>query len=259
LRRTFFAAFVLGLVVLVPLAMTNVESVLGMSSLSISPPLRTTSVKAAVILSSLEQEFPMGQYGTDIVYYLTHAGYQVTELTDQQVTVNFLLTQLNNYSIVIWRTNTYNWKHIEYWYVGQLATPALEVQYASDFANGYMNGNAGILGVNLNFFSEHFTSAMLSNVQLMIMIATDSDSFAEFFLNAGATTVIFANGAVDLSFGQVDDLTTHVVAGLYMGQNVYDAVYNVVSPYIQNSNPEDPLDSSYTPPFWYEGNGTLTI
>ena len=258
MRETFFAVLVLGLVVLVPLPMTNVKSVLGMTS-PISPPIRATSVKTAVVLSSLEQVFPMGQYGTDIVYYLTHAGYQVTELTNTQVTVNFLLTQLDNYSIVVWRTNTYTWKHVEYWYVGQLDTPAIESQYSSDFGNGYMNGNAGILGVNLNFFTEHFTSGVLSNVLLMIVIATDSDSFAETLLNAGAGTVIFANGAVDLSFGQVDDLTTQVVAALCTGQNVYDAVYNVVSPYIQNSNPEDPLDSSYTPPFWYEGNGTLTI
>jgi len=256
LCKIFFAGLI---VVVLILPVGNVRSVLGMTPPRISPPLRAQGSKTAVILSSLEHTFPMGQYGADITYYLTHAGYQVTELSNTNVTVDFLLTQLNNYSIVIWRTNTYTWKHVEYWYVGQLATPAVEIQYASDFALGYMNGNAGILGVNLNFFSENFTSGRLSNVQLMILIATDSDSFAEFFLNAGAATVIFANGAIDLSFGQIDDLATQVVAGLYMGQNVYDAVYNVVSPFVQNTNPEDPLDSSYTPPFWYEGNGTLTI
>ena len=201
----------------------------------------------------------MGQYATDITYYLTHLGYQVTELTNQNVTVNFLLTQLNNYSIVIWRTNTYTWKHIEYWYVGQLDTPALEIQYANDFANGFMNGNAGILGINLNFFTEHFTSGMLNNVQLMVVLATDSDAFAQTLITAGAGTVIFANGQVDLSFGQNDDLMTQVIASLYMGQNVYNAVYGVVSPFIQNANTEDPLDTSYSPPFWYQGDGTLVI
>ena len=201
----------------------------------------------------------MGQYATDITYYLTHLGYQVTELTNQNVTISFLLTQLNNYSIVVWRTNTYTWKHVEYWYVGQVATPALEIQYANDFTYGFMNGNAGILGINLNFFTEHFISGMLNNVKLMIVIATDSDAFAQTLITAGAGTVIFANGQVDLSFGQNDDLITQVVASLYMGQNVYSAVYGVVSPFIQNSNSEDPLDSSYSPPFWYEGNGTLTI
>lgn len=201
----------------------------------------------------------MGEYGTDMVYYLTHSGYQVTTLTNAQVTVDVLLNQLNNYSLVIWRTNTYTWKHIEYWYVGQLATSGVETQYASDFAAGFMNANAGILGVSLNFFSEHFTSGVLGNVKLMMLISTDSDSIAEFALRAGVTTVIFANGAISLQFGQTDDLTTQVLAGLSMGQSVYTAVYGVVSPFVQNSNPEDPLDTSYSPPFWYQGDGSLQI
>ena len=225
----------------------------------LTPPLRAQGQKKAIILSSLEQVFPMGQYAEDMTYYLTHSGYQVTMLTNTQVTVDFLLTQLNNYSIVIWRTNTYNWKHVEYWYVGQLANSGVEQEYATDFANGWMNANAGILGISLNFFSEHFTSPILSNVKLMILISTDSDSFAQIFLKAGATTVIFANGPVDLSFGQTDDLTDQVVASLSMGQSVYNAVYGVVSPFAQNSNPEDPLDSTYAPPFWYQGDGTLMI
>jgi len=256
LRKIFFAALI---VVLVALTVAGVTPAFASNPPMTSPPLRATGLKNAVILSSLEQVYPMGQYATDITYYLTHLGYQVTELTNQNVTVNFLLTQLNNYSIVIWRTNTYTWKHIEYWYVGQLDTPALEIQYANDFANGFMNGNAGILGINLNFFTEHFTSGMLNNVQLMVVLATDSDAFAQTLITAGAGTVIFANGQVDLSFGQNDDLMTQVIASLYMGQNVYNAVYGVVSPFIQNANTEDPLDTSYSPPFWYQGDGTLVI
>ncbi|HXX72651.1 MAG TPA: hypothetical protein VEI80_03080 [Candidatus Acidoferrales bacterium] len=256
MRKIFFAALI---VVLVALTVAGVTPAFASNPPMTSPPLRATGLKNAVILSSLEQVYPMGQYATDITYYLTHLGYQVTELTNQNVTVNFLLTQLNNYSIVIWRTNTYTWKHIEYWYVGQLDTPALEIQYANDFANGFMNGNAGILGINLNFFTEHFTSGMLNNVQLMVVLATDSDAFAQTLITAGAGTVIFANGQVDLSFGQNDDLMTQVIASLYMGQNVYNAVYGVVSPFIQNANTEDPLDTSYSPPFWYQGDGTLVI
>ena len=256
MRKIFFAAIV---VVLVALTTSAVRPAFASNPPIISPPLRASSLKNAVILSSVDQVFPMGQYAKDMTYYLTHSGYNVTMLTNTQVTVNFLLTQLNNYSIVVWRTNTYTWKHIEYWYVGQLATPAIETQYASDFAEGFMNGNAGILGVNLNFFSNHLAPGMLSNVKLMIFISTDSDSFAGFFLNAGATTVIFANGAIDLSFGQIDDLCNQVVASLSMGQSVYNAVYGVVSPFIQNANTEDPLDTSYSPPFWYQGDGTLII
>jgi hypothetical protein len=201
----------------------------------------------------------MGQYNKDITYYLSQAGYQVTTLNDTAVTIDFLLTQLNNYSIVIWRTNTYTWKHVEYWYVGEIASSGVETEYASDFAQGWINGNAGILGVSLGFFTEHFTSGTLSNVKLMILLSSDSDTFASIFVSAGATTVIFCNGAIGLGFGEIDDLTNQVIASLSMGQTVYNAVYGVVSPYVQNTNPDDPLDTSYTPPFWYQGNGSLVL
>ena len=245
--------------VLVAVPIATVRPVFGSSQALISPPLFSSGQKTAVILSSLEQVYPMGQYGKDINYYLTSAGYQVSKLTNTQVTLDFLLSQLNNYDIVIWRTNTYNWRHVEYWYVGELASSGAETKYATDFAQGYINGNAGVLGVSLGFFSEHFTAGTLSHVKLMILISTDSDSYAQFFLVAGANTVIFANGAISLAFGEIDDLTNQVVADLSMGQNVYTAVFGAVSPFVQNANTEDPLDTSYTPPFWFQGNATLTI
>jgi hypothetical protein len=257
MRKIFFAAII---VVLMAVPIVNANSVFGVSSSTIAPHLAPSPENSAVILSSLDQVYPMGQYDMALTYYLGQAGYQVTTITNTNVTVDFLLNQLNNYSIVIWRTNTYTWQHIEYWYIGQLANAQVEQEYASDFAQGYMNGNAGILGVNLNFFSEHFnTPGMLSNVKLMIVISTDSDAFAGFLLNAGAGTVIFCNGPVSLGFGLMDDLTTQVVGDMVAGQTVYSAVYNAVSPYVQNSNPEDPLDTSYSPPFWFQGNATLTL
>jgi len=243
--------------VIVPIA--SISPVFASSPPSVAPPLHAASQKKAVILSSLDQVYPMGQYDYMMTYYLKQAGYQVTTLTNTQVTVDFLLTQLNNYNIVIWRTNTYTWKHVEYWYVGELATPELETQYSNDFAQGFMNGNAGIVGINLNFFSNHFTSGMLSNVTLMMLISSDSESFAGFMITAGAVAVIFCSGPVDLQYGQMDDLANQVTASLATGQTIYNAVYNVVSPFIQNSNSEDQLDSGYTPPFWYQGDGTLTI
>ena len=225
----------------------------------ITPPLHSPTPKRAIILSSLDHVYPLGQYDHDITYYLTQAGYQVTTLTNTEVTIDFLLNDLNNYSIVIWRTNTYNWKHVEYWYVGQIASSGVETQYASDFAQGWINGNAGILGISLGFFTEHFTTGKLSNVQLMMLLSTDSNAFAGSMITAGATTVIFCNGPIGFGFGLTDDLTNQLIASLSMGQNVYDAVYSIVSPFVQNANTEDPLDSSYKPPFWYVGNGALVI
>ena len=259
MSRTFLVAL---FVVLVAIPIANVDLVLGVRvrSTEIPPSSPTEPENSAVILSSLDQVYPMGRYDAELTYYLGQAGYKVTTITNSNVTVDLLLTQLNNYSIVIWRTNTYTWEHIEYWEIGQLADAQVEQEYANDFAQGYMNGNTGIVGVSLNFFSEHFnTPGMLSNVKLMIVIASDSDAFAPFFNDVGAQTVIFCNGPVALGFGLMDDLTTQVIGDMVAGQTVYSAVYNAVSPYVQNSNPEDPLDSRYTPPFWYVGNGTLTL
>ena len=254
--RKIFAAL---LMVLVTVPIASISPVFAYTPPSVAPPLRAVSQKTAVILSSLDSVFPMGQYDYMITYYLKQAGYQVTTLTNTQITVDFLLTQLNNYNIVIWRTNSYTWKHVEYWYVGELATPALQIKYSNDFALGYMNGNGGIVGVNLNFFSTHFVSGMLRNVTLMMLISSDSESFAGFMITAGAAAVVFCNGPVSLQYGQMDDLANQVTATLSTGQTVYNAVYNAVSPFVQNQNMEDQLDSGYTPPFWYQGDGTLTI
>lgn len=256
MRKIFYAAL---FVILVSVPMFSINQALASNPPLITPPLQTQSQKKAVILSSLEQVYPLGYYDKAITYYLTHAGYQVTTLTNTAVTIDFLLTQLNNYNVVIWRTNTYNWKHVEYWYVGEKANSGIETKYASDFAKGWINGNAGIVGVSLSFFSNHFTSHILSNVKLMILISTDSNAFAPFFTTAGAGAVIFCNGPISLGFGLIDDLTNQLTANLASGKTVYYAVFDTVSPYSQNSQPKDPLDSNYAPPFWYVGDGTLTI
>jgi hypothetical protein len=245
--------------ILVTVPIAGISPVFASSPPVVAPPLTSQSQKTAVILSSLDQVAPLGQYDEMITYYLEHLGYQVTTLTNTQVTVDFLLTQLNNYKIVIWRTNTYTWKHVEYWYVGELATSGVETKYANDFAQGWMNGNAGIVGLSVDFFSNHFTSGMLSNVKLMMLISSDSDSFEGFFLTAGAAAVVFCSGPVSLQYGLMDDLTNELVAGLSTGQTLYNAIYTTVSPYVQNVQIEDPLDSSYAPPFWYQGDGTLTL
>jgi hypothetical protein len=247
------------MLVLVAIPILSVSRAFAYSPPLITPPYSTSSQKTAVILSSLDQVYPMGEYEKNDAYYLSHAGYQVTFLTNKAVTVDFLLTQLNNYNIVIWRTNTYNWKHVEYWYVGEVASSGIQTKYANDFANGWINTNAGIVGVSLNFFTNHFTAHTLTNVKLLMLISSDSESFGEILYNAGANTVIFCNGPIALGFGLLDDVTTQVIASMSMGQNVYTAVYGAVSPFIQNSNPEDNLDSSYKPPFWYQGDGTLVI
>jgi len=201
----------------------------------------------------------MGLYGKLIVGQLQSAGYQVTLLTNGNVTVDFLVNQLNNYNVIIWRTDTYTWMHREFWYVGQLANSVSQVTYAADFSNGWINGNAGVIGVSLDFIYEHFPANSLSNVKVAILLSTDSDSLGTVLTTAGAKAVIYCIGTISLSFSLIDDLAGTVTSNLVRGQSVYNAVYNAVSPFINPQQPEDNLDNNYAPPFWYAGDGTTTL
>jgi hypothetical protein len=208
----------------------------------------------AVILSSLDALAPMGYYATTLKYDLTHAGYEVSILSNSAVTLDFLTTQLNNYDIVVWRTNTYSFAHVTYWYVGQTVDLASELKYANDFEQGRINGNAGILGVSLQFLSEHLGKNSLSAVKLVVLVSSNSVLMASYFINAGAKAVISCNGAITLSFGEIDDLTSGLFYYLASGSTVY----NTVAPFSRTQS-EDQLDSFYSPPFWFAGNGALKI
>jgi len=214
----------------------------------------------AVILSSLNSIMPMGYYETYIAAQLTNAGYSVTFLKDKSVTVNFLVNQLNNYNIVIWRTNTYSWNHVTYYYVGETVNGVTEQKYASDLSQGSLNANAGIFGVTASFLSNHFKPGTLNHVKLMILISSDSNIFGPTMIKAGASSVIFCIGLVSLSYGLIDDLTSQLVSYLSSGLNVYTSVFDTVNPYNNQADLlRDPLDNAYSPPFWFGGSSTLTI
>ena len=223
-------------------------------------PHPTPTLGKAVILSSLNSIMPMGYYETYIAAQLTNAGYSVTFLKDRNVTVNFLVNQLNNYNIVIWRTNTYSWNHATYYYVGETVNRATEQKYASDLIQGSLNANAGIFGVSAGFLSNHFKPGTLNHVKLMILISSDSNIFGPTMIKAGASSVIFCIGLITLSYGLIDDLTSQLVSYLSSGLNVYTSVFNTINPYNNQADLlRDPLDSAYSPPFWFSGSSTLTI
>jgi hypothetical protein len=228
--------------------------------LSVPLPPRVTNTRGqALILSSLNETQPMGEYGTNAIWYLTHAGYNVTYLTDGQVTVDLLLNGLKNYSIVIWRTDSFSWKHTTYWSVGEKVNDGVQDEYAADFAQGTLNANTGIVGLDTLFLTQHFGPKTLSGVSLLMFVASDGSAVAPMFVNFGVTSVIYCNGSISLEFGLIDDLTVQMIAYLTQGQSVYYAVYDTVSPFNQYQQPKDPLDNTYTPPFWFIGDGTVTI
>jgi hypothetical protein len=200
----------------------------------------------------------MGYYFTGISYELSRAGYQVTMIKNTNVTFDLLTTQLNNYDVIIWRTSEYVYHHNTYWYVGETVNSTTMQKYANDFTLGYANMNAGVMGIGLEFFNEHFPSGSLSHVKLLVILASDSMVFSNYFVAAGAKAVVAVNGYLPLEFGITDDETWGLFADLANGQTVGEAVYVTVSPYTQ-SEPRDPLDSNLQLPFWYMGDGSVTI
>jgi hypothetical protein len=197
-------------------------------------------------------------YVNSIENLLSSAGYQVTFLSDGNVTLDFLTTQLNNYEVIIWRTNVYVWPHTTYWYVGEQRNAATMNAYAADVAAGRVDDTNGILGISQDFFQQHFNSASLSNVKLAFIIATMSSTIAGSWINAGAKAVIDCTDGVSLTFSNVDYIVGLMMNYLVHGNSVSDTLNKVIVPFL-NMVLEDPLDSNYIPPMWFTGDGTVTI
>ena len=220
-------------------------------------PVSAQPQRKAVIMSSLEKYVPMG-YVDNIESFLTNLGYQVTFLADGQVTLDFLTTQLNNYNVIIWRTNVYIWPHTTYWYVGEQSNTATLQAYAADFAAGYVDNTNGILGVSQDFFQHHFNSSALSNVKLAFIIGTMSTTIAGSWVHVGAKAVIDCVDGVSLTFSNVDYIVGSMMRYLAHGYTVKDTLNNVIVPFL-NMVLQDPLDTNYIPPMWFTGDGTVTI
>ena len=109
------------------------------------------------------------------------------------------------------------------------------------------------------FSANIFPPIPLTHVKLMLFISSTGNALAPQFVTAGVSSVVFCNGFISLQFGLIDDLTNALVSYLAAGRNVLTSVYNTISPFNQGQQPKDPLDSTYSPPFWFMGNGSLTI
>ena len=250
-RVAIVLPLILILIISIPLAANAVNP----------PPKHVLGQGQALVLSSLNQVFPMGTYAYNLIHYLTSAGYNVTYLTDSAITVDFLLNNLNRYSVIVWRTNIFTWVHTLYWYLGERNNDGVEQKYASDFASGWLNDRTGIVGFTPDMITNHLGPNSLTGVRLMIFTASNGNSIAPIFQTAGVQSIIYCNGPISIQYGLLDDLTVQMTAFLVQGQSVYTAVYNTVSPFSQGQLQQQPiyLDTTYAPPFWYIGDGTLTI
>jgi hypothetical protein len=215
--------------------------------------------KQALFISSLNLAAPMGSDRNLTLTYLKDMGYNTTFLADGAVTIAFLLHNLGDYSLVIWRTNTYVYENNVYWYLGQSVSGDVKQKYAMDFNAGWLNAQAGMIGITGDFIQHYFISGALKQIRLLIFVGSYGNLIVLPFVNAGVQSVVFCNGIISLQGGLVDDLTVTLLDNLAQGQNVQTAVFNTVSPVSQYSQPQDPIDSTYPPPFWYSGDGTLTL
>ena len=233
---------------------------IGLLSLSILPviQIRADSHKV-LILSSLQKLVPIRNEDlTMITKPLTAAGYLITYLADDQITVKFVTTSLNNFDVIIWRTNTYVDGHTTYWYLGEAASAATLRDYSSDFASRWLDDSHGIIGANPTFFQNHLNARSLWRVKLAILVSSLSSSIGGFMLNAGARSVVTYSSSFSLQFSLVDNLTGTLVRYLSQGYNVGDAVTNTLAPYLM-MQPRDPLDSIQVPQMAFSGDSAVTI
>ena len=239
----------------------NASSVSAQLSLVPGPPRLASGQpqRNALILSPVSAFDPWRPEDLSMIENsLTQAGYNVTYLENTAVTLNLLTTQLNNYDLIIWRSQVYAHNHVTYYYMGQLNDPTTQQSYAADFASGWLDDSAGILGASVDFFANHFNLGSLSNVKLFVLIASASDSLSSIFLGAGVSSIIEFTGVFPLQFGFADDIATGIVEYLAQGNSVANAVSLTIGPF-QNVILEDPLDSANIPNVAYTGDSAATI
>jgi hypothetical protein len=217
----------------------------------IMPPTAPANQPRVLILSSIEKEYPM-QYLNQITTELKQAGYNVTFLSGSEVTLYILMTQLDQYDILIWRTDTYTLGNTTYWYLGQQAN---ETTYAGTIGIKTIDVSNGMLAVSAAFFTKTFGPTSLVHLKLAILISGMSISVAQPFITAGVETTIDFYNTLLAPTSLFDWVTQALVGYLTTGNSVRDAIYKVIYNYEYVSS----LDDSYLPPISFLGNGNLKI
>ncbi len=208
----------------------------------------------ALILSSLEKHSPMGHLDA-VTQYLTSTGYNVTFISDTRVTIKLLTTGLNDYDVVIWRTDVYQRARTTYWYVGESAHQETLHAYASSLAVGWIDATNGILGVSVDFFRNNFGQNSLANVKVAILVSSMSISIANAFVKAGAKATVDYYASFTAPSSLFDYVTQSLVQYLAAGNTVNDSIAKTMNNFAIVGTPED----SYLPPISYLGDGTTTI
>ena len=205
----------------------------------------------ALILSSTQNQYPM-QYLNRVTTELQDAGYNTTFLSGSAITVNFLTTQLDQYDVLIWRTDTYILGNTTYWYLGQQGN---QTTYAGTIGIKTIDVENGMLAVSADFFSNNFGPNSLSHVKLAILESSMSITIAQVLIAAGVETTIDLYKTLDAPPSLFDWVTLSLIGYLTTGSTVRDAIYKT----IYNYDYVGSLDDSYLPPISFLGDGNLQV
>ena len=223
------------------------------------PPLGSISTSPsnqprALILSSTQSQSPM-LYVDRVTSELKNAGYNVTFLTSNTIGLNlFTATQLDQYDIVIWRTDTYILGNTTYWYLGDQYNES----YAGTIGVRAIAVSNGMLAVSEKFFSNNFPPNSLTHIKLAILMSSMSITIAQTLIAAGVKTTIDLYQTIDWTIAPpslLDWVTWSLVGYLTTGNDVSDSIYKTIYNYEYAGS----LDDATLPPISFLGNGTLQI
>ena len=219
-----------------------------------SMPISPGNQPRALILSSTQNEYPM-LYVDSITTRLKEAGYDVTFLSSSTVTLNlFTAAQLDQYDIVIWRTDAYMLGNTTYWYLGEQNNET----YVGAIGIRTIDVSNGMLAVSADFFSNNFGPNSLIHVKLAVLMSSMSITIAQILIAAGVKTTIDLYQTIDWTIAPsslLDRVTWSLVGYLTTGSDVRDSVYKTIYDYEYVSS----VDNSYVPPISFLGNGNLQI
>jgi hypothetical protein len=217
-------------------------------------PIAPRSPPRALILSSTEKQYPM-QYLGEVTADLKQAGYNVTFLSGGAITVKLVTTQLDQYDILIWRTDMYILGNTTYWYLGQQANRTTLAADAGTASIRTIDASNGILAVNANFFNNNYGPNSLANVKLAIIIASMSITIAQAFIAAGVRTTIDFFQTLEAPPSLFDWVTQSLMGYLASGSTVSDSIAKT----IYNFEYVGSLEDTYLPPISFLGDGNLQL
>ena len=194
-------------------------------------------------------------YVDRVTVELKQAGYNVTFLNSNTISLTlFTATQLDQYDIVIWRTDTYILGNTTYWYIGEQNNES----YAGAIGIRTIAVSKGMLAVSQGFFSNNFPPNSLTHIKLAILMSSMSITIAEALIAAGVKTTIDLYQTIDWTIAPpslLDWVTWSLVGYLTTGNDVRDSVYKTIYNYEYVGSTQD----NSLPPISFLGNGNLQI